>query len=81
MATALGGALLLGGIPAAQVHNRGRYCEERIRREEWRLERDIPRHGFYSRQAHRDRQRLYEVRERCGFDGRHHEYDGWRHHR
>ncbi len=71
---ALGGAILLGGalLPSGTAQAQGRQqCFERLRREEWRLERDIERHGFRSRQAQRDRRRIHELRERCRFERRH----------
>ena len=74
LGAALGGAMLLGGalLPGgtAQAQNQHQ-CQERLRREEWRLERDIERHGFYSRQAQRDRTRIRELRDRCRFERRH----------
>ena len=71
---ALGGAMLLGGalLPGGTAQAQDRHqCFERLRREEWRLERDIERHGFHSRQAQRDRRRIHELRDRCRFERRH----------
>ena len=70
----LGGAMLLGGalLPGGTAQAQDRHqCFERLRREEWRLERDIERHGFHSRQAQRDRRRIHELRDRCWFERRH----------
>ena len=67
LAGALGGALLFAGAGVAQAHDRDG-CFERIRREEWRLEREIRRHGYYSRQAQRRRHELFHLRERCRFE-------------
>ncbi len=59
----LAGALLLGGVSPAQARDT---CYERIRRAQWKLERDIERHGYYSRQADHRRRELWKVRQRCG---------------
>jgi hypothetical protein len=47
-------------------------CRERVRNEEWKLQRDVNRHGFFSRQARHDRQRIAELREGCRVN------HGWR---
>ncbi len=36
-----------------------------IEKHEWKLQREINRHGFYSRQADHQRHELREARERC----------------
>src|SRR5712692_9955904 len=74
--TALGAAVLLGGIllsgTTAQARDRDDRCFERIRNEERKLDRDIERHGRFSRQAEHDRQRIRELRAGCRVQGR-----GW----
>src|SRR5713226_6454734 len=74
--TALGAAMLLGGamLPGAtaQARDRDDRCFERIRNEERKLDRDIERHGRFSRQAEHDRRKIRELREGCRFQGR-----GW----
>jgi len=78
---ALGGVLLFGGA-AAQARDRDDKCFERMRREEIKLDRDIQRHGFNSRQARHDREKLREARERCRFERGRFDRDGdFRRHR
>jgi hypothetical protein len=76
------GFLLIGAAPA-----RADNCSDKIRREEFKLQRDIARRGFFSRQALHRRSRIREMRERCFFDRRHgrwgdsnrwHRHRGWR---
>jgi hypothetical protein len=71
---ALGGALLLGGIllssGVARADDWNRACQGKIRAEERELQRNIRRHGFYSRQANHDRRELQALRERCYRSGR-----------
>ncbi len=62
---ALGGAMLLGGMLFTSGTAQAADCRERIRNEEWKLQRDVNRHGFFSRQARHDRQRIAELREGC----------------
>jgi hypothetical protein len=66
----LGGLVVLGG--AATTFRAADDCYRRIDQQEYKLQRDIDRHGFHSRQADHDRQKLAELRERCG---RYHGYD------
>ncbi len=70
LSAALGGALLLGGVllssSTAQADDWNRGCQGRIRAEERDLQRSIRRHGFFSRQANRDRRELNALRARCG---------------
>ncbi len=77
--TALGAAMLLGGamLPGAtaQARDRDDRCFERIRNEERKLDRDIERHGRFSRQAEHDRRKIRELREGCRFQGR--GWGGW----
>ncbi len=65
LSAALGGILLFGGAAATQARDRDDKCFERMRREEQKLDRDINRHGFNSRQAQHDREKLREARDRC----------------
>ncbi len=71
---ALGGAVLLGGIllpsATAQARDGDDQCFQRIRNEEFKLQRDIDRHGFFSRQAEHRRAKVRELRERCAFGHR-----------
>ncbi len=74
LSAALGGALLLGVsfLPSgtAQARDRDDHCFGRLRREEIKLDRDINRHGFFSRQAQHDRRKIRELRGQCRFEGR-----------
>ena len=67
--TALGAAMLLGGamLPGAtaQARDWNDRCGQRIRQQEWKLRRDIERHGYNSRQARHDRHELNELRQHC----------------
>ncbi len=67
--SALGGTLLLGGIllttGTAQARDRDDNCRNRIRSEERELDRNIRRHGYYSRQANHDRRELNSLRNSC----------------
>ena len=65
LASALaGGFLLLGGATTARADSY-EGCRRNVDKWEDRLERDIPRHGYYSRQANHDRHELAEARESC----------------
>jgi hypothetical protein len=66
--------LVTSGTALARDWDNG--CGQRIRNEEWKLRRDIDRHGFYSRQARHDRQRIAELREGCRVNQRHWRGDG-----
>ena len=70
LTAALGGVLLLGGAASAQARERDRECRARLRGEESKLERDIERHGFFSRQAEHRREKIRGLREGCRFEGR-----------
>lgn len=59
-----GGFLLLGGATTARADNYDS-CRRNVDKWEDRLERDIDRHGTYSRQANHDRHELGEARESC----------------
>jgi hypothetical protein len=60
------GAVLLLGIAAPPAQAQGRGCEQRLDREQWQLQRQINRYGWYSRQAQWQRERIRELRENCG---------------
>src|SRR5439155_23754485 len=60
---ALGGFLLLAGVPNAQGHDRNAGYR-RMQKAEWKLYEAIERHGYYSRQAEHRRYELREARER-----------------
>jgi hypothetical protein len=62
--TAAFGGFLLGAAGSAAAHDFGR-CQRDIEKHEWKLQREINRHGFYSRQADHQRHELREARERC----------------
>jgi len=59
-----GGFLLLGGATAVRADEYDS-CRRSVDKWEDRLERDIQRHGLYSRQANHDRHELGEARESC----------------
>lgn len=73
-AVALGGFLLFAGATSAQAHDRDE-CYRRINKAEWKLDKAIEHHGYYSRQADRRRYELREARERCWRE-RHEWWDG-----
>jgi type II secretory pathway component PulJ len=59
--------LLFVTVPSASARDyddRGR-CRERIERAEFKLDKEIRRHGPYSRQAEKKRRELREERARC----------------
>jgi len=60
----LGGFVAMGGM--ATTARADDDCYRKIDQQEYKLQRDIDRHGFNSRQADRDRRELAELRERCG---------------
>ncbi len=68
LSAALGTAALLGGVmlSSGTAQARDRDCGAKIRAEERELDRNIRRHGFFSRQANRDRRELNALRARCG---------------
>ena len=59
---AMAAAFAFFGTGTAQADN----CRERIQREEFKLQRDIRNHGFYSRHAQRQREKIYRLRQQCG---------------
>jgi hypothetical protein len=72
-----GGFLLLGGATAVRADDYDS-CRRNIDKWEDKLERDIHRHGQYSRQANHDRHELGEARESC--ERRYNQSYGWRDH-
>ncbi len=75
LAAVLSAFLLFCGATPAQAHDGDGNCARRIHRAEEKLEREIYRHGPYSRQAEKRRHELEEARERCY---RHRYRDDWR---
>ena len=67
--TALGAVVLLGGILLSGTTAQAADCRDRIRAEERELDRNISRHGYYSRQAQKDRRELQSMRASCGYGG------------
>jgi len=66
LASALaGGFLLLSGPTIVQADDYDS-CHRNVEKWESRLDRDIDRHGIYSRQANHDREELAEARQSCG---------------
>jgi hypothetical protein len=63
-AVVLGGSMILVGASSAQAHDRDD-CRRTVDRAERKLNREIERHGYYSRQANHQRHELQEARERC----------------
>lgn len=59
-----GGFLVLGGATAVRADDFDS-CHRNIDKWEDKLERDIHRHGYDSRQANHDRHELGEARESC----------------
>lgn len=65
LASALaGGLLLMGGATTVRAADYDS-CRRNVDKWEDRLERDIQRHGLYSRQANHDRHELGEARDSC----------------
>jgi hypothetical protein len=75
LAAFAGGFLLSGGV--ATVRADDDRCFRDVQKWEQRLDRDVYRHGFYSRKANHDRHELAEARESC--EHRYGYY--WREHR
>ena len=68
LAAALFGGLFLVGVPQAHA-DRFNDCRERIDHAQARLDRDIARHGRFSRQADHDRARVEDARAWCRTHG------------
>jgi predicted metal-dependent phosphoesterase TrpH len=63
---ALGALVVLGGASSAAA-NPYRDCERRIERAEYKLDKAIAHHGYYSWQADHARRDLHEAREECRY--------------
>jgi len=63
-AVVLGGFMILVGASSAQAYDRDD-CRRKVDRAEWKLNQEIERHGYYSRQANHRRHELQAARERC----------------
>ena len=64
---ALGTLMALAGASTAAA-NPYRDCDRRIERAEYKLDRAIDHHGYYSRQAEHARHELREAREGCRYN-------------
>ena len=71
---ALGAFFVLGGATAARAHD-WRSCEKKIEHEQRDLNRAIARHGYYSRQANKERRELDRLYDRCGRRDRDRDHD------
>ena len=67
--TATAGALLFLGAAATAKARPDRNCSARINSETRKLERDVRKHGFFSRQAQQRRVKIDRLRQQCGFGG------------
>ncbi len=56
-------AFLFAGAGTAKAD---RCNENKVRNEQWQLQRDIQRHGFFSRQAQHRREKIQRLRQQCG---------------
>lgn len=77
--TALGAFLLAGAVVPLQARDRDDRCEQRIRKAEANLNKEVRRHGEHSRQAEQRRRELEQARARCRAD-EHHDRDHDRDH-
>ncbi|HJY88482.1 MAG TPA: hypothetical protein VKE24_16730 [Candidatus Acidoferrales bacterium] len=68
---ALSGVMLLGGITLFDTTARADSCRD-LSSEYRDLDRQIRRHGYYSRQADKERREIAQLRARCWGDNR-----GW----
>jgi len=62
--------LVVSSVPAHADRDEG--CEKRIHQAEDKLRDAVQRHGENSKQAHKRREQLEQVRQRCGD---HHDHD------
>ncbi len=60
----VGGFMLFGSAAKTRADDRDN-CYRNVQNWEQKLDRDIDRHGVYSRQANHDRHELGEARENC----------------
>ena len=80
LAVVAGFAITLAGAQPARADHRDREreCFRKVDKEQNKLEREIRKHGFYSRQAQRQREKLFRVRNECrgyGYRGRDDRWD------
>jgi len=69
LAAVAGFLLSLAGAQPARAdyrHDR-RECERKIDKEERKLEKEVRKHGWRSRQAERQREKIFRLRRECGF--------------
>jgi hypothetical protein len=74
---ALGAVFALGGATAASADN-ARDCQRKVEHEQRDLDKAIARHGYYSRQAERERRELNRLYDRCGRRDEDRDRDGYR---
>ncbi len=80
LAAVAGIAFTLAGAQPARADHRDRQqeCWRKIEKQEHKLEREIRKHGWYSRQARHQREKLAQLRYECGGRyGRGRYGDGW----
>ena len=65
LVSALASGFLLFGSPANARGDSRDSCYRNVQNWEYKLDRDINHHGFYSRQANHDRHELGEARVKC----------------
>jgi hypothetical protein len=70
LGVALGGLMFLGNAGTAGAADWGDRCAQRIRHEQFELDRAIARHGYRSWQAGHERRELNRIRYECGYRGR-----------
>jgi len=75
---ALGAVFALNGATAARADN-WRDCQRKIEHEQRDLDKAIAHHGYYSRQADRERRELDRLYDRCGRREDDRDRDGYRH--
>jgi len=71
---------LAGSSLQARADDRNEKCERQIHQAEDKLRDAIQRHGEGSKQAHKRREQLEEVRRKCGGQDRDHHDDDRDHH-
>jgi uncharacterized protein YlxW (UPF0749 family) len=66
LATAMIGAMLtVGGVVPSQASDHNNKCEQRVRKAEKNLDKEVKKHGEHSRQAEQRRRDLQQAREQC----------------
>jgi hypothetical protein len=80
LATAAGMLMMLGAAQPARADHRDRLdnCYRKVEKEERKLDREVRRHGWHSRQAQHRREKIARLRFTCGGYGwqRDHRNDG-----